>query len=113
LRRTRRAFSEKGDDKVIDFHSEEAAQLIEPQRSVNSLWGLCKLYRNLTIDWDHRVRSFGLREVVVKGFEVFLELKRRIKLIWSANYAKNPELFKCNLPAKGESAADQKPYRQL
>lgn len=80
-RRARRVLSKESDDEVINFHSEESAEFVKPKRSVDALGGFRQLYRNLAVNRDHGVRSFGFCKVMIQGFEVFLELERRVKLL--------------------------------
>jgi hypothetical protein len=73
--RARRRVGEEGDEEVVGFHGEEAAEFVEPEGFVDagrrSGEGLC----GLASDWgDCVVWSAGMG--VVKSFEVFLQLER-------------------------------------
>lgn len=81
LRRAGWVLREKCNDQVVDFHGEEAAQFVEPQGPVHAFRGFCKLHGNVVVDRGNGVRAFGAGKVVMKRFEVFLELERGVKLL--------------------------------
>ena len=81
LRRAGRTLGEKGNDQIVDFHREETAQFVEPQGPVNAFRGFRKSDGNVAVDRGNGVGAFGLGEVVMKRFEVFLELERGVKLL--------------------------------
>jgi hypothetical protein len=76
LRRARRILGKKRNEQIINFHREESAKFVKPEGPVDSLWWFRELDRDLAVNRDHRVRSFGFRKVVVQGFQVLLELER-------------------------------------
>lgn len=80
LRRARRILGEKRNEQIINFHREESAKFVKPEGPVDALWWFRELDRDLAVNRDHRVRSFGFRKVVVQGFEMLLELERGVEL---------------------------------
>jgi len=75
-----RIVEEETNDQIIALINEETAEFVEPESTVNSVWlcsdadGCLSVYRNRII------AVFGLRIVIVEGFEVFLKLEGRIEL---------------------------------
>ena len=80
LRGARWIFSEESDYEIVDLHRHETTEFIEPESAFYPFRRLSDLYRNFSRDWDNRVRTLGLRIVIVERFQVFLQLKRRIDL---------------------------------
>lgn len=55
LRGTGRFFGKEGDYQIVDFHSQKAAELIEPEGPVNSFRRLGELGSNTPVDRDGRI----------------------------------------------------------
>lgn len=56
---------EEGDDEIVDFDGEEAAEFVEPEGPVDAFRGFGKLDGDIAVDWDHGVRILGSSIVVM------------------------------------------------